>query len=79
VTVSTADGDGDKEYRVVRRPRGREDAEWKLVITSRGLGRPFNSPAAAKGLITREQRDEWNHGFEYKVQWRPVTTEWNDL
>ena len=61
------DGDGDREYRVVRRRRGSAD-EWQTVITGRGLGRPFNSPAAAKGLVTREARWESNRAYEYKVQ-----------
>lgn len=67
----------EAEYRVVRCPLGRD--EWKNVITARGLGRPFNSLAAARGLITRELRDPWNANYEYKVQWRPVTTEWRDV
>lgn len=79
--TSASDGDDATEfqYRVVRRPRGFEDAEWKVVVTNRGLGRPFNSPAAAKGLITRESKSFWNRNYEYKVQYRPVITKWSDL
>lgn len=74
----TSDGD-EVEYRVVRRLRGFPDAEWKLVITGRGLGRPFNSLAAARGLVTRQSNGYWNREYEYKIQWRPVTVEWRDV
>lgn len=77
---TTTPGDFEEvQYRVVRRPRGFPDAEWKLVITGRGLGRPFSSPTAAKGLVTRESKSFWNRDYEYKIQWRPVTPEWIDL
>lgn len=83
MTVSTADadaGDGaELEYRVVRRLRGLPDAEWKVVITQRGLGRPFRSLPAARGLVTRQENSHWNRSYEFKIQWRPVTVEWNDL
>jgi hypothetical protein len=69
----------DREYRVVRRPRDHEDVEWKLVVTQRGNGRPFRSRVAARGLMTRESKSYWNRNYEYKIQWRPVTTEWSDL
>ena len=78
---ATAAADGDDvelEYRVVRRPRG-SDGVWKVVITQRGLGRPFRSLPAAKGLLTRESRGFWNREYEYKIQWRPVVTEWRDV
>lgn len=78
---AASDGDESVEfqYRVVRRPAGRDDAQWQNVITARGLGRPFNSLAAARGLITRELRGAWNRGYDYKVQGRPVTMEWRDV
>lgn len=83
MTVSTADadaGDGaELEYHVVRRLRGLPDAEWKVVITQRGLGRPFRSLPAARGVMTRARRSTWNRRYEYKTQWRPVTTEWSDV
>lgn len=64
--------DGDEsvefQYRVVRRPAGRDDAEWQNVITARGLGRPFTSLPAAKGLITRELGNAWNRNYEYTFQ-----------
>lgn len=69
----------DREYRVMRRVRDRADAEWKLVVTSRGNGRPFRSRVAAKGLVTRELNSHWNRNYEYKIQWRPVTSEWSDV
>lgn len=68
----------EMEFRVVRRPRDSESAPWKVVITSRGGGRAFRSPVPAKSLITTALKNVWNRGYEYKIQWRPVTTEWRD-
>lgn len=81
MSVNTADaGDGaELEYRVVRRLRANPDAQWSVVITQRGLGRPFRSLPAARGLVTRQENSYWNRSYEYKIQWRPVTVEWNDL
>lgn len=77
-TATTDDGD-DKEYRVVRRSLENPSAEWRVVITQRGLGRPFRSLPAARGLVTRQENSHWNRSYEFKIQWRPVTVEWNDL
>lgn len=77
-TATTDDGD-DKEYRVVRRSLENPSAEWRVVITQRGLGRPFRSLPAARGVMTRARRSTWNRRYEYKTQWRPVTTEWSDV
>lgn len=79
--MNTADaGDGaELEYRVVRRRRDDPTAKWTVVITQRGLGRPFRSLPAARGLVTRQESAHWNHSYEFKIQWRPVTVEWNDL
>lgn len=78
MTNSPLGASTEMEFQVVRRPRDSESAPWKLVRTERGGGRAFRSPAAAKALITRELKDSWNYGYQYKIQWRPVTTEWSD-
>jgi hypothetical protein len=67
------------EYRVVYRNRERPDAEWSVVVTRRGQGRPLRSLPAARGLITRESKSFWNRKYEYKIQYRPVTVQWHDV
>lgn len=81
------------EYRVMHRERETGEAwdEWSQVYTNRGAGRPMRTIGACKGLITREQdtlrRRQSNHPFgywkgievDYKIQRRPVTTEWEDV
>lgn len=79
MTGETGENDDDeREYRVVRRRRETDDP-WRTVITQRGLGRPFRSLPAAKGLMTRELRYGWNNPYEYKIQWRPVSSKWLDV
>lgn len=76
-TVSDDDDEVESEFRVVRRRHG--NTEWQTVVTQRGQGRPLRTSSAARGLITRETSASWNRRYEYKIQWRPVTTEWYDL
>ena len=71
------------EYRALKRVVGSD--EWLVIYTNRGAGRPFRTLGGAKGVVTREsrldRRRNWNGTYpeyEYKVQRRPVSTEWED-
>lgn len=77
------------EYRVLSRSVG-SDSGWFVVHTNRSAGRPFRTLSAARGQVTRErkadERRQWRTGIrypaparEYKIQRRPVSTDWEDV
>ncbi|MGI8313321.1 hypothetical protein [Saccharopolyspora hattusasensis] len=79
--------ESEYEYRLLHRAKGSDDA-WSPVYTNRGAGRPYRTVGAARGVMSREKReDERRHRTnpkywplqEYKIQRRPVTAGWEDV
>jgi hypothetical protein len=59
-------------------PGWSEWSDWSPLITGRGQGRPFRKLGSAKGVIT-SQRSSQHIEHEYRIQRRPITTEWEEM